>query len=117
MKGIVEGFLRVLATVVGLVGALIAFFVDLLHTLVADSQKGFGSGHFFLGLLVTLLAFIGALLSWPFPVTAAVMMVLAAVGLFLIAHVASWFAIPFLLLAAILAFLDRKKARSAARQG
>jgi hypothetical protein len=114
MKGAIEGLLRILATVIGLIGALIAFFVDLLHTLITDSQTGFGSGHFFLGLFVTLLAFVGAVLSWPFPVTAAVLMVLAAIGLFLIAHVASWLAIPFLLIAAILAFLDRKKGRTAA---
>jgi hypothetical protein len=106
--------LRLVATVVGLIGALIAFFVDLLHTLITDSQKGFGNGHFFLGLLVTLAAFIGALLSWPFPVTAAVLMVLGSIGLFLIAGAGSFLAIPFLVIAAILAFLDRKKARPAA---
>jgi hypothetical protein len=114
MKGAIEGLLRILATVIGLIGSFIAFFVVLLHTLITDSQKGgLGNGHFFLGLLVTILAFLGALLSWPFPVTAAVMMVLGAVGLFVIAPFLSWFAIPFLLIAALLAFLDRKKAQSA----
>jgi hypothetical protein len=118
VKGAIEGLLRILATAIGLVGALIAFFVDLLHTLITDTQKGgLGFGHFFLGLLVTILAFVGALVSFPFPLIAAVLMVLGSIGLFLIAGGAAFFAIPFLLIAAVLAFLDRNKGKAATNQG
>jgi hypothetical protein len=118
MKGAIEGLLRILATVIGVVGALMALLVVVFHTIVADARaNGLGNGHFPTGLLMFFLALIGALVSYPFPVAAAVLMVLAAIGLFLIAPLASWFAIPFLLIAAILAFLDRNKGRAAARQG
>jgi hypothetical protein len=117
MKGAIEGLLRILATVIGLVGALMALLVVVFHTIVADAQRnGLGNGHLPTGLLMFLLALVGALISYPFPVAAAVLMVIAAIGLFLIAPIASWFAIPFLLIAAILAFLDRKKGRVAPSQ-
>lgn len=117
MKGAIEGLLRILATAIGLVGALIALLVVVFHAFVADSRNGLGNGHLPTGLLMFFLALVGALISYPFPVAAAVLMVIAAIGLFLIAHIASWFAIPFLLIAAILAFLDRNKGRAAASQG
>jgi hypothetical protein len=67
-----------------------------------------------LGLLATIVALIGSLLSFPAPTVAAVLLVLASIGLFLVSPALSWFAIPLLLIAAILAFLDRKKAKSVA---
>lgn len=117
IKGIAEGILRIIATVVGLIGTVIAFFAVTLNTMIQDSKHGFGSGHFFLGLLVTLAALIGALASFPAPTFAAVLMVLAAIGLiFLIkgaALILGVLAIIFLVIAAILAFMDRKKAKAA----
>jgi hypothetical protein len=116
MKGAIEGLLRILATVIGLVGALMALVAVVFHVVITDSRNGLGNGHFPTGLLMFFLALIGALIAYPFPVVAALLMVIAAIGLFLIAHIASWLAIPFLLIAAILAFLDRNKGRAAARQ-
>jgi hypothetical protein len=114
IKGIAEGLLRILATIIGLIGTVVAFIVVGLHSITADSKAGgIGHGHFFLGLLLTIVALIGSLLSFPAPTVAAVLLVLASIGLFFIAPALSWFAIPLLIIAAILAFLDRKKAKAA----
>ena len=113
MEGILKGILRLLATVIGLVGAIIALVVNGAHSLISDAQKLSGgqgkSTHGFIGILLFLVALVGALLSWPAPITAAVLMVLASIGLYVIIGAASFFAIPFLLVAAVLDYLDRRK--------
>jgi hypothetical protein len=113
-EGALKGLGRIIATGVGLIGVILAFLVNVGHTLSVDSQKGFGNGHFFLGLLTVLLGLIGALVSFFAPITAAVMMILSAVGLFFIAHGAAFIAIPLFVIAAILAFIDRRTPKKAA---
>lgn len=113
MEGILKGILRLLATIIGLVGAVIALVVNGAHSLISDAEKlSGGTGrttHGFLGILVFIVALVGALLSWPAPVMAAVLMVLASIGLYFIVGGAAFFAIPFLLVAAVLDYLDRRK--------
>jgi hypothetical protein len=116
MAGVMKGLLRVLAMISGLLGAIIALFVDIFNTIGADVHKGFGNGHFFIGLFAFLIGLIGALVAVPFPVTAAVLMVVSSAGLIWVAGGWAFFAVPFLVLGAILAFVDRKKGQAETKQ-
>jgi len=99
---------RGLPVIIGIVGALVALVIDILYALAHVLGRVAGmntdSSHFFGGLGVVLVAFIGALLAAVSPLVGAVLLVVAAIGFF---FVVGWWAViaaPFLLGAAYLAY-------------
>lgn len=107
---------RTLAMILGVVGALLALIVTLFSVIAFHTEQLFDiSGkhsHGFIGFLCFVVGLIGALLSIPSATVAAVLMAVA--GLVMLYVAGGWGIIPliFLGLAAILAFLDRGKARA-----
>ena len=103
--------LRSLAMILGLIGAVIGFVTSLLYSLAHVLGRIAGittsSSHFFIGVGLTILALIGAVLA-PFSgIVAALLMVAAVVGF---AFIIGWWAILpaiFLLPAAWMAFSNR----------
>jgi len=104
---------RVMAMTLGLVGAVIAFVVvcmySLLHLLGRISGITADHGHFFIGTGLSILAAVGALVVSGAPEVGAVILAVAAIGFFFI--IGWWAIIPalFLLGAAGIAFMDRAK--------
>ncbi len=100
--------MRVLAMIVGLVGVVIAFVVNLLYSSlhVLGRVAGITSSpsHFFFGLLVILIGLIGSVLAMFAPIVGAVLLAVAGIAFFFIAGWWALFASPFLLIAAVLAF-------------
>ena len=106
---------RVIGMVVGIVGALLAFIVTIIHFIFkAIVSNGLGTGHTPTGIALSILALIGALIALPFPLVSGVLMLIAGIGMFFVAGGLG--ALPFFVLAiaALLVFLDRNR-RVAAR--
>jgi hypothetical protein len=105
---------RLGAIVVGVFGSLVALLVNFVFSASHDLAKAFGSdlpqSHGFLGLLLILVAFIGALMALPRPRTSAALLVIAGVGFFFIVKGFALFASPFFFISAALAFFDRTPA-------
>jgi hypothetical protein len=98
---------------IGLVGAVIAFVVSALysfaHVLGRISGITADQSHFFIGTGLTIVAVIGSLLVLVAPEAGALILVLATIGF---VFILSWWAvIPaiFLLVAAGLAFMNRRE--------
>lgn len=104
---------RTMAMALGLVGTVIAFVVvsmySLMHMLSRMAGIDADRGHFFIGTGLTILAAIGSLLVVGWPEIGAVILVLATIGFWFI--VGWWAIIPavFLLGAAVIAFMDRRR--------
>ena len=106
---------RTLAMIVGIVGAIVALLVTIISVVGGHIDKAInpaaqGSTHGFIGTLCFIVGLIGALIAIPFPSAAALLMVVAGLAMI---YVAGWGAIigaPLLIIGAILAYLDRKKA-------
>ncbi len=99
---------RVFALILGLIGVVIAFTINLLysslHVLgrvagITDDQT-----HFFWGLFVVLIALVGSILAMFIPITGAVLLLIAGIAFFFIAGWWALLASPFLLVAAVLAY-------------
>ena len=109
---------RTLAMVLGLLGAFVSLVVNLaysgIHDLLNFTQNTPHTTHGGWGFILFLVGLIGALIPIAFPEAAAVLMLVAAIGMFFV--VKGWAIIGsiFLILGAILAFLDRKSKRAAA---
>jgi hypothetical protein len=105
--------LRFLAMIVGLVGSVLALIFDFLTSVIKDLTGNHNTSHGIIGLLLTLLAFVGALAAVPSGFIAAALLVIAGVGLFFALGVGPAI-VPaiFLFAAAILAYLDRSRARA-----
>jgi hypothetical protein len=102
---------RTLAMAIGIAGAVVALIVTFINFLVKNiSAGGLGNAHTPTGLALSILAGVGAVLALPFPMTSAVLMLLAGIGMLFVAG--GWGVIPLIVLgvAALFAFLDRKKA-------
>jgi hypothetical protein len=99
---------RTLAMLIGLFGVVIAFFINLLystfHVLGRISGITNDRSHFFWGLLVVLIGFVGSLLVLFRPMVGAVLLVVAAIAFFFIVGWWALLASPFMLIGAILAF-------------
>lgn len=109
--------LRVIAAIIGIVGAIIMLVINLVYS---GANHLFDTGahtHGFWGLLVFLVALVGAILAIGMPRVGALLMAVAAVAFFFI--VTWWAIIPAILLviAAILAYMDRTKAQPATGRG
>lgn len=109
---------RTLAMVLGLLGAFVSLIVNLAYSGINDflnfTQNTPHHTHGGWGVVLFLVGLIGALIPIAFPEVAAVLMLVAGVGMFFV--VGGWAVIGsiFLILAAVLAFLDRRSKRAAA---
>jgi len=105
---VVQFSMRILAMIIGLVGVVLAFVVNLLysslHVLSRVSGIVTGPSHFFFGLLVILIGLIGSVLAMFAPIVGAVLLAVAGIAFFFIAGWWALFASPFLLIGAVLAF-------------
>jgi len=105
---VVQFSMRILAMILGFVGVVIAFIVNLLysslHVLSRVSGIVTGPSHFFFGLLVILIGLIGSVLAVFAPIVGAVLLAVAGIAFFFIAGWWALFASPFLLIGAVLAF-------------
>ncbi|HEX6482499.1 MAG TPA: hypothetical protein VF043_26955 [Ktedonobacteraceae bacterium] len=99
---------RTLAMLVGLLGVVIAFFINILystfHVLARVAGISNDKSHFFWGLLVVLIGFVGSLLVMFRPMVGAVLLVVAAIAFFFIVGWWALLASPFMLIGAALAF-------------
>ena len=100
--------MRTLAMLTGLFGVVVAFAINILYSFIHVLGRVSGitndRSHFFFGLLVVLIGFVGSLLV-PFnPIVGAVLLVVAAIAFFFIVGWWALLASPFLLIAAALAY-------------
>ncbi len=106
--------MRTLAMIIGLVGVVIAFVVNLLysslHVLGRIAGITSNPSHFFFGLLVVLIGLIGSVLALFVPIAGAVLLAIAGIAFFFIAGWWALLASPFLLIAAVLAY-EHSRAR------
>jgi hypothetical protein len=100
--------MRTLALIIGLFGVIVAFVINLLyssfHVLGRVTGITNDQSHFFFGLLVILIGFVGSLLAFFFPIVGAVLLAVAGIAFFFIAGWWALLASPFLLIAAVLAY-------------
>jgi len=105
---VVQFSMRILAMILGFIGVVIAFIVNLLysslHVLGRVAGITYSPSHFFFGLLVILIGLIGSVLALFFPIVGAVLLAVAGIAFFFIAGWWALLASPFLLIAAVLAF-------------
>jgi hypothetical protein len=104
--------LRTIATIVGLIGAMLALIITVLysvaHVLTAIAGVPHDGAHFLGGLLVVLIGAVGAFVAPLLPILAAVMLIIAGIGFF---FAVGWWAIiasVFFLVAAVLTFSNRR---------
>ena len=100
--------MRTLAMLIGLFGVVVAFVINILYSTfhVLGRVAGITSNqsHFFFGLLVILIGFIGSLMVLFTPIVGAVLLAVSGIAFFFIAGWWALFASPFLLIGAVLAF-------------
>jgi hypothetical protein len=106
--------MRFIAMLLGLVGAVIALIINVLtsftHAIAAASGAQVSQSHGFYGLALFAVALVGSFLALPRPRTASAFLLVAGVGFYFVLGWWTLLASPFLLLAAVLAFLDRTNA-------
>ncbi|HEU5368610.1 MAG TPA: hypothetical protein VFU69_09105 [Ktedonobacterales bacterium] len=110
--GVARFTLRTIALIIGIVGTVIAFIINILYSLahVLGQVAGISNdpSHFWWGLLCVLLALVGSFLAPILPLVAAILLVGTGVWFFFIV---GWWAViasPFLFVAALLTFSNRK---------
>lgn len=107
--------LRTIGMIVGLFAGALMLLVDILYSLAHTLSRLAGysadTTHFFIGLMITIVAFVGAFLADPLPIASVVMMLVAAVAFFFL--VGAWALIPgvFFLIASAIIFFDRGRSR------
>jgi len=108
--------LRVFGMVIGIIGALLAFIITLVHfTMKAIEVQAIGSGHTPTGLAMSGLALIGALIAVPFPVVSAIAMLIAGAVMLYVAGALGAAPLIVLAVAALLVFLDRGRRKATER--
>jgi hypothetical protein len=104
---------RTSALVVGLVGAIIGFLVNMLYSMFHFLGRIAGitanQSHFFIGTGLAILAAIGAMVAAGTPEVGALLLAVAGIGFFFV--MGWWAIIPaiFLFVAAMVAFLGRTR--------
>ena len=102
--------MRTIAMLIGLFGVIVAFVINFLYSFIHVLGRVSGitsnQSHFFFGLLVILIGFVGSLLALFVPIVGAVLLVVAGIAFFFIAGWWALLASPFLLIAAVLAFKE-----------
>src|SRR5215469_3546545 len=80
--------LRFIATILGIIGFIIGLLVDLgnsaVHDIVRATGGTAGQTHGFIGFFLAVIGLIGAFIAGPCPATAAILMLVAAIGSFFI---------------------------------
>ena len=116
-RSIMQFTMRMLAMITGLFGTVIAFVINILystfHVLGRITGITANQSHFFYGLLVVLIAFIGSLAVLLIPIVGAVLLAVAGIAFFFIAGWWALLASPFLLIAAVLAFRHSRERQRA----
>lgn len=109
--GLARFTFRTIALIIGIVGTVLAFIINILYSLahVLGRVAGISNdpSHFWWGLLVVLLALVGSFLAPIIPIAAAVLLVGTGIAFFFIV---GWWAViasPFLFVAAIMTFSNR----------
>ena len=107
------------AMILGIVGVVVALVVNFAYSGVHDAlrlggDKHISHSHGFIGFLLIVVGFVGALLALPAPVVSAVLLLVAGIGLFFVVKAYAILCSVFLLVAALLAYVDRTKKRVAA---
>jgi hypothetical protein len=110
--GVARLTFRTIATIVGLIGAVVALVVTILYTLahVLGRIAGVNTdhSHFWWGLLVILIGAVGAFTAPLLPIPSAIMLLGAGVAFFFIVGWWALIASPFLIVAGLLAFSNRR---------
>ena len=100
--------MRILSLIIGLIGVVIAFFVNIFyssfHVLGRVSGITNDQTHFFWGLFVVLIGLVGSLFVLFIPTVGMVLLLVAGIAFFFIAGWWALLASPFLLVAAFLAY-------------
>jgi len=113
--------MRTFAMISGIVASVVAVIVDFLysffHVLGRVSGITNDPSHFWWGLFVTLIGFVGALLTFRSPMLAAVLMLIAGVAFFWIVGWWAIFASVFFFIGAALAFIDGRRATTTGAMG
>jgi hypothetical protein len=105
---------RLGALVFGILGFLLGLIFDAIY---AGANHIFDPGyqtHGFIGFLLLLVGLVGAILALPGPLFAAILLVVSAVGFIIIAGGYAIVPAIFLLIAALLAYVDRNKSSAKA---
>jgi len=101
---------RTAAMAIGIIGAILAFVITIINfSIKAIGTGALGSAHTPTGIAMSVLALIGALIAVPFPMTAAVVMLVAGIVMIFVAGGLGIIPLVFLAVAALLAFMDRRK--------
>src|SRR5258708_10957918 len=102
--------LGTLAMLIGIFGVVVAFVINILYSTfhVLGRVTGITSNqsHFFFGLLVVLIGFIGSLMVLFTPIVGAVLLAVAGVLFFFILGLGGALASPFLLIVAVLGYTE-----------
>ncbi|MBO0707662.1 MAG: hypothetical protein J2P44_04800 [Candidatus Dormibacteraeota bacterium] len=103
---------RILALILGLVGCAIAFIVDISYSTFHRAVGMLGDAnldrtHGFIGFGLVLVGLVGSILALFSPIAAAILLLIAGIGLFFVVKGFAVFSILFFVLAAVFAFLGR----------
>jgi hypothetical protein len=105
--------MRILALLIGLLGVVVAFIINLLYSSLHVLGRITGitndQSHFFWGLFVILIGLVGSILALFIPSIGAVLLLVAGIAFFFIAGWWALLASPFLLVAAFLAYRYSKQ--------
>jgi hypothetical protein len=96
----------------GLVGCAIAVIVDVSYSTFHDAARMLGDAtldrtHGFIGFGLVVVGVVGSILALFMPVPAAILLLIAGIGLFFVVKGYAIFSILFFVLAAIFAFIGR----------
>lgn len=103
---------RILALILGLVGCAIALIVNISYSAFHRAVGILGDAtltrtHGFIGLGLILVGVIGSIVALFSPIIAALLLLIAGIGLFFVVKGFALFSILFFVLAAVFAFLGR----------
>lgn len=103
---------RILALILGLVGSIIAFLVDISYSTFHHMAGILGDAHLsrthgFIGFGLVLVGVLASFLALFAPVPAAILLLVVGIALFFVVKGFAIFSILFFVLAAVFAFLGR----------
>jgi hypothetical protein len=100
---------RLGALIVGLIGFVVGFIFNVLHSTFNHLFQPGSATHGFIALLFLLVGLIGSLIALFAPRTAALLLVISAIGFIIFVGILSGiFPALILLVAALLAYIDRR---------
>lgn len=110
-------FVRVVAFILGLVASALALVADVAYSTVHRISGALGSAsidqtHGLVGLALVVVGVIGSILALFSPTVAAVLLLVAGIGMFFVVKAYAVFSFVLFVLAAILAFAERSPRRA-----